>query len=400
MKFIKRTIILSFLIILQIYICNVTFFPDRVILMQGEELNLKTAFGLTLCDNSSMQTASNINKKKISDSGTIDVSLNLFGKIPLKETKVNVVERTAVIPMGKAIGMKLYTDGVLVVGMSEINGKKPYENTGIQEGDRIIKINNEKINDSDQLIETVNKSGGKNLEVTYKRDDKTITTSISPVKVDDNSYKIGLWIRDSAAGVGTMTFYEPSSKMFAALGHGITDIDTSDIITIASGQLVTTNIMSIVKGEKGNPGEIRGSIDKGDTIGTISKNTRFGIYGGISKLSSLNVSSSKQMQVALRNEIKAGKAQIMCELENEKTEKYDIEIQKVFYNNNENNKSMFIKITDNRLLEKTGGIIQGMSGAPIIQNNKFVGAVTHVLVNDPTAGYGVFADIMIQQLRK
>ena len=349
MKFIKRTIILSFLIILQIYICNVTFFPDRVILMQGEELNLKTAFGLTLCDNSSMQTASNINKKKISDSGTIDVSLNLFGKIPLKETKVNVVERTAVIPMGKAIGMKLYTDGVLVVGMSEINGKKPYENTGIQEGDRIIKINNEKINDSDQLIETVNKSGGKNLEVTYKRDDKTITTSISPVKVDDNSYKIGLWIRDSAAGVGTMTFYEPSSKMFAALGHGITDIDTSDIITIASGQLVTTNIMSIVKGEKGNPGEIRGSIDKGDTIGTISKNTRFGIYGGISKLSSLNVSSSKQMQVALRNEIKAGKAQIMCELENEKTEKYDIEIQKVFYNNNENNKSMFIKITDNRL---------------------------------------------------
>ena len=400
MKFIKRTIILSFLIILQIYICNVTFFPDRVILMQGEELNLKTAFGLTLCDNSSMQTASNINKKKISDSGTIDVSLNLFGKIPLKETKVNVVERTAVIPMGKAIGMKLYTDGVLVVGMSEINGKKPYENTGIQEGDRLIKINNEKINDSDQLIETVNKSGGKNLEVTYKRDDKTITTSISPVKVDDNSYKIGLWIRDSAAGVGTMTFYEPSSKMFAALGHGITDIDTSDIITIASGQLVTTNIMSIVKGEKGNPGEIRGSIDKGDTIGTISKNTRFGIYGGISKLSSLNVSSSKQMQVALRNEIKAGKAQIMCELENEKTEKYDIEIQKVFYNNNENNKSMFIKITDNRLLEKTGGIIQGMSGAPIIQNNKFVGAVTHVLVNDPTAGYGVFADIMIQQLRK
>ena len=400
MKFIKRTIILSFLIILQIYICNVTFFPDSVILMQGEELNLKTAFGLTLCDNSSMQTASNINKKKISDSGTIDVSLNLFGKIPLKETKVNVVERTAVIPMGKAIGMKLYTDGVLVVGMSEINGKKPYENTGIQEGDRIIKINNEKINDSDELIETVNKSGGKKLEVTYKRDDKTITTSISPVKVDDNSYKIGLWIRDSAAGVGTMTFYEPSSKMFAALGHGITDIDTSDIITIASGQLVTTNIMSIVKGEKGNPGEIRGSIDKGDTIGTISKNTRFGIYGDISKLSSLNVSSSKQMQVALRNEIKAGKAQIMCELENGKTEKYDIEIQKVFYNNNENNKSMFIKITDNRLLEQTGGIIQGMSGAPIIQNDKFVGAVTHVLVNDPTAGYGVFADIMIQQLRK
>ena len=250
MKFIKRTTILIFLIILQIYICNIAFFPSSVILMQGEELNLRTTLGLTLLDDSSMQTASNINKKKVSNSGVMDVSLNLFGKIPLKQTKVNVIERTAVIPVGKAIGMKLYTDGVLVVGMSEINGEKPYENTGIQEGDRIIKINNKEIHDSDELIDSVNKSNGSSIEVTYKRMNATITTSINPVKTDANSYKIGLWVRDSAAGIGTMTFYEPSSKMFAALGHGITDIDTSDIVTISSGELVTTNIVSVTKGEK------------------------------------------------------------------------------------------------------------------------------------------------------
>lgn len=296
MKFIKKAIILICLIILYVYVCNITFFPNKIIIMQGEELNYKTALGLILCDDSSMQTSSNINKKKISDSGTIDVSLNLFGKIPLKETKVNVVERTAVIPIGKAIGMKLYTDGVLVVGMSEINGKKPYENSGIQEGDRIIKIDNKQISSSDELIKTVNKSNGNDINITYKRNDETMTTSIKPVMTKEKEYKIGLWVRDSTAGVGTMTFYEPGSKKFAALGHGITDIDTSEIITISSGELVCTNILSIVKGKKGMPGEIKGSIENSNTIGTISKNTKFGVYGNVNKLSSLNISNGKQMR--------------------------------------------------------------------------------------------------------
>ena len=194
MKFIKKAIILICLIILYVYVCNITFFPNKIIIMQGEELNYKTALGLILCDDSSMQTSSNINKKKISDSGTIDVSLNLFGKIPLKETKVNVVERTAVIPIGKAIGMKLYTDGVLVVGMSEINGKKPYENSGIQEGDRIIKIDNKQISSSDELIKTVNKSNGNDINITYKRNDETMTASIKPVMTKEKEYKRNLRI--------------------------------------------------------------------------------------------------------------------------------------------------------------------------------------------------------------
>ena len=197
-----------------------------------------------------------------------------------------------------------------------------------------------------------------------------------------------------------MTFYEPSSGMFAALGHGITDIDTSDLIQIANGELVTTNILSIVKGEKGAPGEIRGTIENGVSFGNIYKNTKYGVYGNVLNKSRLEVNSAEEMEVALRNEIKTGKAQILCELQDGKIERYEIEIQKLFINNNEDNKSMVIKVTDKRLIEKTGGIIQGMSGAPIIQNGKFVGAVTHVLVNDPTIGYGVFADIMIKQLKE
>lgn len=404
MKLYKKILIILFLVIIFIYTCNITLLPNNLILIQGEMLNLKTAYGITLGEDADsegiLQASSNINKNKVSNIGKLDVKLNLFGKFKVKDMTVNVIPNTKVIPVGKAIGMKLYTDGVLVVGMSEINGKKPYENTGIQEGDRIIEINNEKVDSTDELIETVNKSNGKQIAVKYKRNEDIITTSIEPAKTDDDQYKLGLWVRDAAAGVGTMTFYEPSSGMFAALGHGITDIDTSDLIQIANGELVTTNILSIVKGEKGAPGEIRGTIENGVSFGNIYKNTKYGVYGNVLNKSRLELNSAEEIEVALRNEIKTGKAQILCELQDGKIERYEIEIQKLFINNNEDNKSMVIKITDKRLIEKTGGIIQGMSGAPIIQNGKFVGAVTHVLVNDPTIGYGVFADIMIKQLKE
>lgn len=404
MKLYKKILIIFFLVVIFIYTCNITLLPNNLILIQGEMLNLKTAYGITLGEDADsegiLQASSNINKNKVSNIGKLDVKLNLFGKFKVKDMTVNVIPNTKVIPVGKAIGMKLYTDGVLVVGMSEINGKKPYENTGIQEGDRIIEINNEKVDSTDELIETVNKSNGKQIAVKYKRNEDIITTSIEPAKTDDDQYKLGLWVRDAAAGVGTMTFYEPSSGMFAALGHGITDIDTSDLIQIANGELVTTNILSIIKGEKGAPGEIRGTIENGVSFGNIYKNTKYGVYGNVLNKSRLEVNSAEEMEVALRNEIKTGKAQILCELQDGKIERYEIEIQKLFINNNEDNKSMVIKVTDKRLIEKTGGIIQGMSGAPIIQNGKFVGAVTHVLVNDPTIGYGVFADIMLKQLKE
>ena len=403
MKLFKKIIIITFLLIIYAYVCNISLLPSNYIIMQGENLHLYTLLGIKLIEESSyqtLQTSSTIEKEKINKIGKVSFSLNLFNLIPLKNIDVNVIAKTTVVPMGNAIGMKLYTAGVLVVGMSEIEGKKPYENSGIKEGDRIIQINQNQIDNTDDLMKAVNKSDGNNISIKYVRDEKTITTSIKPVKNSSNEYKIGLWVRDAAAGVGTLTFYEPSSGMFAALGHGIMDIDTAELIKIANGELVTTNILSINKGTKGNPGEIRGTIEAGHTIGNISKNTKFGVFGTINKTPFLNTSNINEMQVALREEIKIGKAQIICELENGKKEYYDIEIQRIFINNNKDNKSMLIKVTDKKLLEKTGGIIQGMSGAPIIQNGKFVGAITHVLVNDPTIGYGVFADIMLKQMKE
>ncbi len=312
--------------------------------------------------------------------------------------------KTTVIPVGNIAGVKLYTDGVLVVGMSEIEGSdnkkyKPYENTGIKEGDTIIQIDDTKISSTEELIMEVNESKGKEVKIKFLQEDETKECSMTPVKMNNNEYKLGLWVRDSAAGVGTVTFYEPSTKNFAALGHGITDIDTEQLINIASGEFVTTKVLNITKGESGNPGKIQGTVEEQSNIGTINKNTKFGIFGTVENISNLNLDASKEMEVAMREEIKTGKAAILCNLTGNKIEEFEIEIEKIYTENNYNNKSMQIKVTDERLIEKTGGIIQGMSGSPIIQNGKFVGAVTHVLVSNPVVGYGVFADLMIKEMR-
>ena len=401
MKLYKKILLVLILITMYAYICNITMFPNSIILMQGENLEISTVLGLKVKNKQTMQASSSLNEKLTEQVGKKDLELNLFNIIPVKDVTVNVIPKTTVIPLGKTIGMKLYTEGVLVVGMSEIEGKKPYKNSGIETGDRIIEVNNTKISTSDELTECVNTSNGKNIEIKYINNEEQIEVAeIEPAKTSNNEYKIGLWVRDAAAGVGTVTFYEPSTGSFASLGHGINDVDTYELIDIANGELVTAKILDIVKGQNGLPGEIRGNIDNSITIGNISKNTEFGVYGTITNTNALNIDASNQMEVADRSQITTGKAYILCELDNGKTEKYEIEIQKVFKENNQDNKSMLIKITDARLIEKTGGIIQGMSGAPIIQNDKFIGAVTHVLVNDAKLGYGVFADLMIKQLKE
>lgn len=412
MNKLKQFFCIAILIVIYVYVCNITLLPNSVIIFEGEELNLKTVVGLKIKrangTNMPVIQASNLGESeqssKYETAGTFELNLNLFGTIPVKEIDVNVIPKTKVVPMGNLIGAKLYTSGVLVVGMSEIQGDdqqkhKPYEGSGIEEGDMIVEMDSKKIANTDELVETVNSSKGKVIQIKYVRNDETITTSIHPIKSEDNEYKLGLWVRDAAAGVGTLTFYEPSTGKFAALGHGIVDVDTGDIINIANGELVTSNLVAIKKGEKGTPGEIKGSIDSGVTIGNISKNTNFGVFGLVSNKNNLNLNGAKEYEVALRSEIQTGEAEIICELENGKKEKYKIEISKIYTSNNYDNKSMMIKITDERLLQKTGGIIQGMSGSPIIQNGKFVGAITNVLVSDPTTGYAIFGDLMVKQMK-
>ena len=402
-KFFKILLILTLIIIL-VYVSNVTSIPDNLILMQGEELNIKTMFGLNLA-NSSGQTieAMASDTEKISkEVGKLDLSLNL-GNFSLKDVTVNVIPNTVVIPGGEAIGLRLYTSGVLVVGMSEIVGTdnksySPYKDSGLQEGDMIVKIDDKAITCTSDLITKVNECNGNSVEITYVRDGNNYITEIKPTKTEENEYKLGLWVRDAAAGVGTITYYDPESQMFGALGHGILDIDTDQLIDIAKGEVITSKILSIVKGEKGKPGEVQGSIDNGKVIGEVYKNTNFGIYGKLTDVSLIE--GGKTLEVMPRDEVKLGKATIICTLDNNKREEYEIEIERLYTSTNRNNKNMIIKVTDERLLEKTGGIIQGMSGSPILQDGKFVGAVTHVMVNNPEKGYGIFADTMLKQMKE
>ena len=405
-KNLGKIILLVFLFIIYIYILVIYHIPDKITIFEGEDISLKTFFGITLHAEEDVLTVSaDTGQKTINTVGNEKVSVKLFDKLFIKNVDVSVLPRTTVIPVGNIAGVKLYTNGVLVVGMSEIEGEdsktyKPYENSGIEEGDTIVKVNNTMIYSTEDLIENVNLSNGENVKIEYIHEKETKECSIRPVKTNEEEYKLGLWVRDSAAGVGTVTFYEPETQQFGALGHGITDIDTGDLLNISSGEFVTAKVLNIKKGEDGNPGKIQGTVEEQETIGEITKNTEFGIYGKIEDASSLNIDMSKEMEVALRDEIQTGKATILCSLDNQTVKEYEIEITKIYRENNYNNKSMEIKLTDQALIEKTGGIIQGMSGSPIIQNGKFVGAVTHVFVDSATEGYAVFGDLMLKQSKK
>lgn len=402
-RFLRMLLLVFFLLILYVYVLEISTIPTKITLFEGEEMNKNPFFGIHLKSNKSdkldlVETSSALGYKK-------SYKVSLFKNIDVKDVDVNVIPKTKVIPVGSIAGVKLYTNGVLVVGMSEIEGldnkkHKPYENTGIKEGDTIVKIDNTQINSTDDLIEKVNKSQGNNIKINYIHDDQSKECSITPIETGKQEYKLGLWVRDSAAGVGTVTFYEPSTKTFGALGHGITDIDTDELINISSGEFITTKILNITKGINGTPGKIQGTIDDQQKIGNISKNTNVGIYGKVENLSNLQIDKSNELDVATRDEIKLGKAYILCSLDNSFPQKYEIEIEQIYKDNNYDNKSMQINVTDENLINKTGGIIQGMSGSPIIQNGKFVGAVTHVMVKNPKEGYGVFADLMIKKSRE
>lgn len=316
-----------------------------------------------------------------------------------EEIKISDIQ---VIPIGEVVGIKLYTSGVLVVGTSgieSIDGQtyKPYENVDIKEGDSIISVNDLIVNNTEELIDAVNLYEGKKLKIRYLRDNQEKNCEITPTKDKNGEYKIGLWVRDSAAGVGTISFYNEETQTFAALGHAITDIDTGDIIQTSSGEIDNVSIVSVIKGQEEQPGKIQGTIKQNSVIGSIYKNTSYGIYGIVKNPENINIDYSKKMYVAQRQEIVLGPAVILSNIDGEMKE-YNIEIQKTYLNNNYDNKSMVIKVTDDKLLNKTGGIIQGMSGSPIIQNGKFIGAVTHVFVKDPTIGYAVFADRMVGEL--
>ena len=399
----KYIICIVILLVILAYATNISSIPDSVILFENDELNLKTILGIEIEETIEVgakltqegQTPLSHNQK--------EYNLSLLG-FNLRTITADIIPTTKVIPLGNIVGLKLYTKGILVVGVSEIKGEddkiyRPYEDAGINLGDTIIEIDGETVETTEELIDCVSKCKGEKIQIKYISEGETVDTTMTPVKTSENTYKIGLWVRDAAAGVGTLTFYDSSTNSVAALGHGIQDVDTGELVDISSGEFVTSDIIDIERGEKNYPGKIEGTIEDSVKIGEIYSNTDFGIYGFTTDRNKLEVDSFKEVKVASRNEISLGKASIICTLENGQRKEYEVEIQKVYINNNENNKSMVVKVIDEELLEKTGGIIQGMSGSPIIQDGKLIGALTHVLVSDPTKGYGVFADIMVKNLK-
>lgn len=336
-----------------------------------------------------------------SQTGQYDVSLKLFGLFTFKNISLDVIEATKLIPCGNPIGIYVETDGILVLGSGRITGEDGlnYEpvNNKLKSGDYILKINNITLTKKKELINEVQNSSGKDVTLLIRRGKDEFTVRITPVKTASGTYKIGAWIRDNTQGIGTLTFISPNGQ-FGALGHGITDVDTGLLMDVKDGSIYKAEIMSIIKGRDGEPGELIGMIRQSNQfkIGSVLENTYQGIFGEIEGYFG-NTFEAEPLEIGLKQEVVKGKAWVRCAVENE-IEDYEIEIISLDINNNNHSKGIVLRITDQRLLNKTGGIVQGMSGSPIIQNNKIIGAVTHVFIQDSTKGYGTFIENMVKNL--
>ncbi|WP_309294763.1 SpoIVB peptidase [Desulfotruncus alcoholivorax] len=334
--------------------------------------------------------------------GKLDLHFKLFGLIPIHHMLVDVVAPVKVIPGGQSIGVLLHSEGVMVVGEAAIDqdGKKvfPARDAGISVGDLILQLNGKEVTSENQLQKLIDKCGrqGKDVNLLVKHGNEVKRLKINPILCNETGrYRVGLFVKDSAAGVGTITFYDPGSHVYGALGHIITDYSGKSIINPRDGKIVEATIKGLHPGKKGEPGEKLGVFKgKSDIIGDISKNTKYGIFGELEK-ELKNPIYGKPVAVALSYQVKRGPAQILTVLEDNNIQSFNIEIVQVLPG--KQSKGMVLQVTDPELIKRTGGIIQGMSGSPILQDGKLVGAVTHVFINDPTRGYGVLAENMLKE---
>ncbi len=321
-----------------------------------------------------------------------------LGYIPLKKLTLNQLKNTEVIVGGVPFGVKLYTDGLLVVGFSEINTgsgeASPAKKAGIKSRDIIKSVNGKTVTTIDEFTATVEASGGAEIEITYCRKHKEYSVKVKPELAEqDGKYKLGMWLKDSTSGIGTVTFAIAESGEFAGLGHGICDSDTGELMPLGNGIVTDVAISGIVKGKIGTPGELKGYFTTAE-VGKLICNTNCGVVGKYAKAGHILSKCKDKMKIGLRSDVKDGKATVRCTLDDDGVKEYEIAISAINTDGTDN-KNFMITVTDPELLEKTGGIVQGMSGSPIIQNGKLVGAVTHVLINDPTRGYGIFIENML-----
>lgn len=367
--------------------------PDSLYFTQGSSVEIKSLPIVTLeTENTSAARAVG------TTSGNLRYTAKLFGTIPLKTVNVSFSPVRKVAVAGTPFGIKMFSDGVMVVGFSDIETpfgyKSPAQAADIRTGDVIIKFNDTKIESIDDVENYIKQNGNKSITAVFLRDNVEMSAEFTPVlDITTGSYRTGMWVRDSSAGVGTMTFYDIQKGMFAGLGHGIKDADTQKDIRLLSGEIVPVKIMGITKSHNGQAGELKGTFISSFPTGKILANSTNGVYGNMFSVPEGNI-----MEVAAPQDITVGAAQIMTTINGTKPQKYDIVIEKIVLSGSNQNKNMVIRITDPELLAQTGGIVQGMSGSPIIQNGKLVGAVTHVFVNQVERGYAVFAQNMLDSL--
>jgi stage IV sporulation protein B len=419
----KRRMGLVFVLMLCLAVCSAPFqhfaeFPNQLRLFQGQAVYLHYAMpvhaqgsvnpqvaGINGSANASVRVDLNqplsIQPKH---SGVTELKLKLFGKIPFKTVRLQVIPDLRVIPGGQTIGVKVKSAGIMIVGHHQVKTNattkvSPGEEAKLRLGDLIMEINGQACNDISKIASYAEISGrnGNPLQLLVQRGKERFKTSLKPAyDLEDKAWRLGLYIRDSAAGVGTLTFYAPDQGVYGALGHVITDMDTQTPIVVGSGEILQSNVNSISKSHSGEPGEKRANFLKGSrTLGNVERNTAFGIFGQMKEMPE-HTYHPEPIPVAFAEEVEEGPAQMLTVVDKQKVERFDIQIVHVSKQSSPATKGMIIKITDPKLIERTGGIVQGMSGSPIIQKGKLVGAVTHVFVNDPASGYGCFIEWMLQ----
>lgn len=363
--------------------------PDRYFTASGENLAFSSSYKNLVTFGGSKASTEVISHSASSYS----TQLRLLGIIPIKSVHVEVTDDTTVTVCGSPFGIKMFTDGVLIVGLSRVSAEHgfvcPAVECGISEGDIICSVNGERVYTNEDVALSISNSGGSALSMLIKRGEKMSTVSVTPVLTSEGDYKIGVWVRDSSAGIGTLTFYDSESMGFAGLGHAVCDIDTGEALSLLSGEVVPATVNRVKKGAAGSPGELCGSFLSTEAMGTILQNGEAGVYGVLSTAPSGTI-----LPIAPKQEVHEGAAVILSTVSGNTPKEYEISIEKISLTENTLTKNMVIKVTDPKLLKTTGGIVQGMSGSPIIQDGKLVGAVTHVFVNDPTKGYAIFAENM------
>lgn len=382
--------------------------PSEVTQFQGEEqsIDFDLPWAIRISDSSGiLRMADEVGEGFIltaEKTGNYHFTFNLLGFIPLKRMQINVIPPLRLMPSGHSIGVKLSEFGVVVAGLDSIqtnSGKvEPARESGFQIGDILVAVNEEKIRSLEHAAEILEEKSqpGEIIECHILRDGTPLALKIKPVYDEGaKKYRLGLLLRDTAAGVGTMTFYHPETGIFGALGHMITDETGANPVDLKTGRIVDAHIISIQPGQRGKPGEKKGTFSNvSQPLGAINANTELGIFGRLFRNPEPEFDS---LPLGFKHQVKTGEAEILTVLEGNKVERFKIEIEKVFLQSRPASKGMVIKITDPRLLEATGGIVQGMSGSPIIQDGKLIGAVTHVFINEPNRGYGCFAEWMVME---